>query len=116
MYSAKEKARAYHREWYHKNKGKRLTINKTYKDKLRMQYKLDKEAQPCMDCNISYPWFVMQYDHLRSKLADVSTLVRNASGKKLREEIAKCDLVCANCHAIRTYNRRTSIGSDAPAL
>ena len=116
MFASKEKARAYHRDWYLRNKRRRLEINKTYKAKIQAQYRNDKEASPCLDCNVSYPWYVMQYDHLHSKVANVAVLANNTSGRLLRNEIAKCELVCANCHAIRTYKRRTSIESDAPAL
>lgn len=116
MFASKEKAREYHKQWYQRNKEKRLVINKRYKVKLQTQYRIDKESHPCTDCNMFYPSYVMQYDHLHSKKVNVGTIARNTSGKQLREEIAKCELVCANCHAIRTHNRRTSIASDAPAL
>lgn len=67
-----------------------------------------KEASPCMDCGVSYPHYVMDFDHVRgSKVRDLSTMCsRGTSKDKLMEEIAKCDLVCANCHRIRTFTRR----------
>lgn len=49
----------------------------------------------------------MQWDHLpgTEKLGEISgRLARRARGLIL-SEIAKCELVCANCHAIRTYQR-----------
>lgn len=66
-----------------------------------------KEASPCVDCNKSYPWYVMQYDHRQGVIKEdnVSQLVSIASKKKTLAEIDKCDLVCANCHAVRTYKR-----------
>lgn len=62
------------------------------------------KSRPCLDCGQDYPWYVMEFDHTRGKK------VRNiGSGwgiNRLRKEIAKCDIVCANCHSIRTYKRR----------
>ena len=48
----------------------------------------------------------MQWDHLPGevKLGAVSSL-RGRSKKEILDEIAKCELVCANCHAIRTFQR-----------
>ena len=47
----------------------------------------------------------MDFDHIRGKkLHNVAWLV-NVSERRLLEEIAKCDLVCANCHRIRTARR-----------
>lgn len=40
------------------------------------------------------------------KSADASALVRrSASLDRVLEEVAKCDLVCANCHRLRTTDR-----------
>ena len=49
----------------------------------------------------------MQWDHLPGfeKRANVADLVKRSLKKQAEEEIKKCELVCANCHAIRTHNR-----------
>jgi hypothetical protein len=39
------------------------------------------------------------------KLGDISTGFRGRSRREILDEIAKCQLVCANCHAIRTFER-----------
>lgn len=65
--------------------------------------------RPCADCNVKYAPWVMQFDHVPdrgSKTFTLSKAVRQKySAKKIAEEIAKCDVVCANCHAERTYQR-----------
>lgn len=51
----------------------------------------------------------MDYDHVRGeKIKDISDMW--AGDKDLiLAEIAKCDLVCANCHRIRTHLRKSHI-------
>jgi hypothetical protein len=51
----------------------------------------------------------MQWDHLpgTEKAAEVSNLLRRLCKRRVLEEIAKCELVCANCHAVRTVSRRS---------
>lgn len=66
---------------------------------------IEAKNVPCMDCGIQYPYYVMQFDHVRGeKLFNIAN-VRTMSKKKLLDEIAKCEIVCANCHAERTYQR-----------
>jgi hypothetical protein len=61
-------------------------------------------ANSCADCGIS-DFAVLEFDHRDSnaKLYDISYLARrgNSWAATLRE-IAKCDVVCANCHRKRT--------------
>lgn len=77
--------------------------NKYYHD--RWQWYRDlKENNPCSDCGQFYPYYVMQYDHREGKKLVVSDL-RTYSRERAEAEIAKCDLVCANCHAVRTQRR-----------
>jgi hypothetical protein len=66
-----------------------------------------KSSTPCADCQQSYPHYVMDFDHVHGeKLANVADITRvNHSRKKVWDEIAKCELVCANCHRIRTHQR-----------
>ena len=66
------------------------------------QWFLDYFAQhPCVDCGEADP-VVLEFDHVRGeKLGNVSDL-RAASMKKIIAEVAKCDVVCANCHRRRT--------------
>ena len=64
------------------------------------------KSVPCMDCGIQYPPFVMDFDHRdpTMKTNGVSRLQRSAGWSKVLEEINKCDIVCANCHRIRTHS------------
>jgi len=49
----------------------------------------------------------MQWDHLPQfkKIRDISEF-SNSSEEEILSEIAKCELVCTNCHTIRTFRRR----------
>lgn len=71
-----------------------------------------KEAAPCMDCGVSYPFYVMQYDHRpgTDKKGDLGKMVKGSyKWETILEEIAKCDLVCGNCHLARTYLRMVGL-------
>ena len=65
-----------------------------------------KAGRPCTDCARFFPPQVLQWDHLpgHPKLGDISTL-NTLSRLEVLAEVAKCELVCANCHAIRTFER-----------
>lgn len=67
-----------------------------------------KEAKsvPCMDCGVGYPSYVMDFDHRdpTEKIACVSELIKKKSERIIRNEIAKCDVVCSNCHRQRTHS------------
>lgn len=81
------------------------SVRKT-KEYLARYLKEVKEKNPCMDCKISYPYYVMDFDHVRGrKHKNVAELIDTLSKKKIDEEIAKCEIVCSNCHRIRTHNR-----------
>lgn len=65
---------------------------------------------PCTDCGALYPPYVMDWDHVRgNKAFNLGLLRAKYSYKNVREwvlaEIAKCDLVCSNCHRERTHQR-----------
>ena len=66
-----------------------------------------KESNPCTDCGQYYPYYVMHFDHIYEKTAPISDMSRSAlSIERLQREIDGCELVCANCHAIRTHERK----------
>jgi hypothetical protein len=66
-----------------------------------------KTGKTCTDCGGTFPPEAMEWDHLPGtiKLGAISNKIRTWSRKLIFEELAKCELVCANCHAIRTYRR-----------
>lgn len=59
---------------------------------------------PCAECGTRYEHYQMEFDHIGPKLICVSSMT-SASWKQIYEEIAKCEVVCANCHASRTWHR-----------
>lgn len=64
-----------------------------------------EKNKPCTDCKNKFPSVCMDFDHVRGhKVAGVSKLLAR-SWEVIKQEIAKCDLVCANCHRIRTMTR-----------
>lgn len=72
----------------------------------------EHKSKPCVDCKQSYPWYVMDFDHIdpNTKINDVSRMI-GSSLKSLEEEIAKCEVVCSNCHRKRTFQRHQRIAS-----
>lgn len=65
-------------------------------------------GRECADCG-NEDSRVLQFDHLPEyeKSGDVSAMLckRDLPWKRILEEIGKCEVVCANCHAIRTAER-----------
>lgn len=48
----------------------------------------------------------MDFDHLGDKFKNVSAMIQEGFGiKKILAEAAKCEVVCANCHRLRTWSR-----------
>ena len=74
-----------------------------------------KVGRPCSDCGRTFDPQVMQWDHLPGsvKIGDISAAFWGRPDEEVRREIAKCELVCTNCHTIRTFRRN---GWDRPAL
>ena len=69
-----------------------------------------KASLPCVDCGGFFHHAAMTWDHLpgREKVNEVSNL-RRFSRNAVLAEIAKCELVCANCHAVRSFERRRGV-------
>jgi hypothetical protein len=67
----------------------------------------------CMDCGGKFPPCVLEFDHREGekKEGTISNLVHGFRTKAARAEIKKCDLVCANCHRIRTHMRSIAKGN-----
>lgn len=70
-----------------------------------------KRGIPCADCGGVFPTPIMHWDHLPGslKIDSVSALARERSRTLVLEELKKCELVCANCHAVRTAQRRRGV-------
>lgn len=59
---------------------------------------------PCMDCGIQFHPVAMDFDHREGKTLKLSQ-APYLSWEKVLEEIKKCDIVCSNCHRLRTLHR-----------
>lgn len=97
----------YSRKDYQKHKDRRVHKQKERKQEQRKLLRSLKEV-PCADCGIQYPYYVMDFDHREDteKQFDLSEgSKRRLSISRLLEEASKCDIVCSNCHRIRTFNR-----------
>jgi len=96
----------YHRQWRAKNRViqmPRIRRNRKKRDREIEQWIWDHLfAHGCVDCGEA-DLLVLQFDHLRDKVDDISTLFRRQrSWKTVLDEIAKCEVRCANCHARKT--------------
>lgn len=96
---------------YQANKSRRQEQNKRRQAEFMAWYISLKAGRPCADCGLTFHHAAMQWDHLpgETKKADVALLARRGSRRRVLEETAKCELVCANCHAVRSYRRRDAI-------
>lgn len=61
--------------------------------------------KPCVDCGGTFPPVCMDFDHVRGKKLFSIGPNSHVAEDRVLKEIAKCDLVCSNCHRIRTARR-----------
>ena len=97
-----EKCRALLRGQYHRLRRENETA--------RGQWMADMKAQmSCHDCGASYPEDPSRliWDHLPGyeKVGNISDMVFDGLVDEVLEEIKKCELVCASCHAKRGWSR-----------
>lgn len=96
---------AYYRAYRRTSNG--YAINKAVSDARYQKAKalLEKlKSGPCVDCGGTFIPRAMHFDHRdpTTKKYGISALASSNRVKAILEEVAKCDLVCANCHAYRT--------------
>lgn len=105
--------KTYHRNWYLENRERQLQrmseTRPAYKARIAAQVNRLKD-RPCADCGLRYPPFVMDFDHVSGdKRFNVGDIRGGGAMDRILAEIAKCDVVCANCHRLRTHSRRRSM-------
>lgn len=66
-----------------------------------------KEDSGCVDCGHKYPHFILEFDHKPGyrKLDNVYRVLKKYGIEMAWKEVRKCDVVCSNCHKIRTNER-----------
>ena len=101
--------REYHRhEWYPGHRKERIQETKARRTELQEWYNKYKATLQCKNC-CEWRRECLHFHHRdpKQKEFDVSSAIRNGvSLERLQAEIAKCDVLCANCHAIETQNER----------
>ena len=109
----RESWKKYYKEKYYntdKEKARLRKNNDKRRNEIREFVISKKENNPCADCGIKYPHYVMDFDHLRDKEFDIAHAMRSLISKdRIILEISKCELVCSNCHRERTYRRSKNL-------
>jgi formate-dependent nitrite reductase cytochrome c552 subunit len=109
------RSRRRHREWLRSRTPS--DAPRTEAHRLRWRYHAEVLDQlrsvPCADCGGRFAQCSMDFDHRdpSTKVMRVTLMVGRAGIDRILAEVAKCDIVCANCHRLRTFERRRSEGT-----
>jgi hypothetical protein len=108
---------AYAAAHYQTNKARRYAHNRRRQLEFRKWYIGLKSGRPCADCGEVFHPAAMQWDHLpgSEKAGSLGDLVRHGNRRLILQEIEKCELVCANCHAVRSAMRAQGAADLAAA-
>jgi hypothetical protein len=113
----KEYQRNYQRSWHQRHKEKRLAKSRKRRAAIQ-EYVQGIKSQLCStDCGERHP-ATLQFHHLNSevKMFNIGNAIRDGiSLDRIKKEIEKCIVLCANCHAIRHYNMRNK-GQISPEI
>lgn len=119
------------REWVIKNRGKHNSAVRKYRAKRYKEegrwydnspkavaaknWMVELKSKPCHDCGGKFEVCCMDFDHRMGTIKTYnigSMFAHHYSQELIATELKKCDLVCANCHRIRTRERRTGNGKN----
>lgn len=105
-------SKALSRARYEANPDEYREANKARRERLR-DFVWNLKRGPCTDCKQTFHPVAMDFDHRdgTQKTFDIAHMVSwtMSAEATILAEIAKCDLVCANCHRIRTYHRQRNL-------
>jgi|ERR1041385_448641 hypothetical protein len=111
-------------EYYVRYRETRLASAKKYRRThpeviVRLRHKYQKQSRelmnkfknkPCFDCQ---GWFApcqMEFDRRPGEIKEFEIGNRyNSNPTRLYREMKKCDLICSNCHRLRTWKRSLGI-------
>lgn len=101
----REQQREYQREYRRRDPEKWAVYRKKYSDE-KAEFINSFKDRPCEDCGVEYPRYMMDFHHInRNKTRKVSSMW-TYSEERIRKELAKCVVVCANCHRRRDYEEQ----------
>ena len=106
--SNKEKMRKYRREWYYLNKEHAISKIKERQKNLQVWLDEKKKTLKCERCGMNHV-ACLHFHHIdpRNKESSLAKVARKGwSIKKIEQEIAKCKVLCANCHSILHWEER----------
>jgi hypothetical protein len=112
----RQKAREDSKRHYQRNKPAYIARNNVKKGQLRSFLHKYKEFHGCCECGGKFPYYVLDFDHRdpQNKRYEPAKLAETGSWDKMLAEIAKCDVVCANCHRERTHQKNHYSHTNAP--
>lgn len=95
---------------YHLSESVKVNYNtrrKKYRDNIDKYIRMHKESIGCIDCGEKYPYYMLDLDHISNDKSFNLSAYRNHTHniEIIKAEIDKCEVVCANCHRLRTYQR-----------
>ena len=113
----REYLRTYMRHWYQENKAKHIALVRSREKKIKAWLREHKEFLGCELCGETHP-ACLEFHHVNpdEKRFSISRVNVHLSVRVLRREIAKCRLLCANCHRKEHWKARhhETTGSNAP--
>lgn len=104
----RECSRASYKKYYETGNEKQRLREKSLKQRAEIREFVNAVKDvPCTDCGVRYPYYVMQFDHLDPSIKefDIAHGVRSKTLSAIKLEVLKCQVVCANCHMIRTHSK-----------
>jgi hypothetical protein len=105
----KQCVRSYQRQWYARNaEAHRSAARDGRRRRAAVNRGLISAAKsvPCADCGGRFATEQMDFDHIRGRKVAAVSQMKTMARWRLVAEIAKCDVVCVNCHRQRTRSRR----------
>ena len=83
------------------------SASKRYKAKMEEFLYKYLTSHPCVACGQTNI-LTLQFDHLENKLFNIGSQATSSSIETIEKEIAKCQVLCANCHSIKSAQQLNS--------
>lgn len=96
--------KSWRKDHYQKNRQAYIDKASVWRDEQKKTFYDWLKTQVCVDCGQD-DFRLLQCDHLLDKSFNVGEKIGVLKFETLMLEVNKCDIVCSNCHIIRTSER-----------